>query len=153
MRFSVFKGGPMIEAAGHVIGADLDTLNALVDKHLLFRRRSDGSGTRLHAQTIQSTPLTCSPGEDLAATHERHSAYYLEARRAREPELHAAQRRSGCSGSTPRATTSRSGARLEPRRRSSACTAPRPGLLAESGDPSKADGGPEWTATGAAGRG
>jgi predicted ATPase/DNA-binding SARP family transcriptional activator len=46
-RFAVFAGSPDIEAAEAVTEADLDTLDRLVAKSLLVRRRSPGSPTRL----------------------------------------------------------------------------------------------------------
>ena len=46
-RFAVFAGGATLEAALQVTGADLDTLEGLVDKQLLLRRRAPGAEARL----------------------------------------------------------------------------------------------------------
>ena len=77
-RFAVFKGGATIEAAEQVLGADVDTLNALVNKHLLVRRQTD-VGTRLQMlETVREYADELLSGEELGSTHERHCQHYLE---------------------------------------------------------------------------
>jgi predicted ATPase/class 3 adenylate cyclase len=46
-RFAVFAGGATVEAAERVTGGDLDTLEGLVDKHLLQRRYDAQGKSRL----------------------------------------------------------------------------------------------------------
>jgi predicted ATPase/DNA-binding SARP family transcriptional activator len=54
-RFAVFAGGATVEAAERVTGAGLASLEALVAKNLLVRRRHAPASTRLHMlETIQS---------------------------------------------------------------------------------------------------
>ena len=89
VRFAVFQGGATIEAAEHVIDADLDTLNALVDKHLLVRRQSDILGVRLFMlETVREYAADLLQGEELATTRERHCQYYLDLAGRAEPELY-----------------------------------------------------------------
>ena len=77
-RFAVFKGGATIEAAEHIIGSDIDTLNALVDKHLLVRRRTDIGTRLLMLETVREYAGELLSGEELASTRGRHCHYYLE---------------------------------------------------------------------------
>ena len=68
-RFAVFAGGATIEATETITGADLDTLDGLVTKSLLVRRRHAHTPTRLAMlETIRAYAT-----ERFAAGHERKS--------------------------------------------------------------------------------
>jgi predicted ATPase/class 3 adenylate cyclase len=85
-RLSVFAGGCTLEAAETVCGADLDVLQALVDKSLI--RFAHGRFWML--ETIREFALErrdeTGDGEGL---RQRHAAYFLELAELAKPELQA----------------------------------------------------------------
>jgi predicted ATPase/DNA-binding SARP family transcriptional activator len=78
-RFAVFAGGATIEAAQAVTGADLDTLDHLVGKNLLVRRRHARTPTRLEMlETLRAYAAErCAAADDRDAVPERHYRYFL----------------------------------------------------------------------------
>ena len=79
-RFAVFAGGATIDAAQGITGAAIETIEALIAKSLLHRRRrSDGSTRLVMLETIRGYAL-----EQLAADPDRdgirrtHCEYYLD---------------------------------------------------------------------------
>ena len=78
-RFAVFAGGATLNAAETVTGADLDTLDHLVAKNLLVRRRQAHAPTRLGMlETIRAYAnevLGSDAGEQ--TVREDHYRYYL----------------------------------------------------------------------------
>ena len=82
-RFAVFAGGATIEAAQDITGADLSTLEGLVDKQLLFRRRgSIGAARLLMLETVREYAherLVSSEGDaDIGRRHCRHYLAFAE---------------------------------------------------------------------------
>jgi predicted ATPase/class 3 adenylate cyclase len=87
-RLAVFRGGCGLEAAEDICGADLDTLQSLVDKSLL--RHNDGRYWML--ETIRE--YAAERLEDSAEAEEmrdRHAEYYLALAEEAEPALLASQ--------------------------------------------------------------
>jgi predicted ATPase/DNA-binding SARP family transcriptional activator len=84
-RFAVFSGGATTEAAEAVTGANLDTLQGLVDKHLLLRRHD----SRLWMlETVREYAREQLDTEPYAGrTRERHCRHYLAVAEREEPEL------------------------------------------------------------------
>src|SRR3954447_24670125 len=89
-RFAVFAGGASVDAAETITGAGLDTLDRLVAKSLLVRRRDGQGRTRLGMlETVRAYA-----GERFAAlpdgeaVRERHFAHYLSV--ARHHGIHSA---------------------------------------------------------------
>jgi predicted ATPase/DNA-binding SARP family transcriptional activator len=78
-RFAVFAGGATLEAAQAVTGADLGTIDGLVSKNLLVRRRQAHAPTRLHMlETIRAYAVEClADGTDGEETRERHFRFFL----------------------------------------------------------------------------
>jgi predicted ATPase/DNA-binding SARP family transcriptional activator len=79
-RFAVFAGGATIEAAEMITGTELDTLDHLVAKSLLVRRRDAHAPTRLRMlETIRADAIErlASAAADEQAVRERHYRYYL----------------------------------------------------------------------------
>ena len=79
-RFAVFAGGATIEVAETVTHASLDTLDQLVAKSLLVRRRHAHAPTRLRMlETIRAyaTERLASAPADEQAVRERHYRYHL----------------------------------------------------------------------------
>ena len=78
-RFAVFGGGATIEAAEAVTGADLDTLDHLVAKSLLVRRREAHTPTRLQMlETIRAYAAErFAAADDRDAVRERHYRHFL----------------------------------------------------------------------------
>ena len=78
-RFAVFGGGATIEAAEAVTGADLDTLDHLVAKSLLVRRREAHMPTRLQMlETIRAYAAErFAAADDRDAVRERHYHHFL----------------------------------------------------------------------------
>jgi predicted ATPase/DNA-binding SARP family transcriptional activator len=78
-RFAVFAGGATIEAAQAITGADLDTLDHLVGKSLLVRRRQAHTPTRVQMlETIRTYAAErFAAADDREAIHERHYRYFL----------------------------------------------------------------------------
>jgi predicted ATPase len=88
-RFAVFAGGATIEAAQDITGADLSTLEGLVDKQLLFRRRgSIGDARLLMLETVREYAherLVSSEGD--ADIGRRHCRRYLAFAERAESQL------------------------------------------------------------------
>jgi predicted ATPase/DNA-binding SARP family transcriptional activator len=82
-RMAVFAGGATVDAAEAVAGADLDTLDRLVAKSLLVRRRGRHGPTRLGMlETVREYAgerFAALP--DREAVRERHFAHYLRVAR------------------------------------------------------------------------
>jgi hypothetical protein len=78
-RFAVFAGGATIEAVQTITGADLDTLDHLVAKSLLVRRRQAHAPTRLHMlETIRAYAAERFVATaDCDAVRERHYRHFL----------------------------------------------------------------------------
>ena len=78
-RFAVFAGGATIEAAQMITGADLDTLDHLVAKSLLVRRRQADTPTRLQMlETIRAYAAErFAEADDRDAVRERHYRHFL----------------------------------------------------------------------------
>ena len=77
-RFSVFAGGATIEAAQAITGADLDTLDHLVAKSLLVRRRQAHTTRLQMLETIRAYAAErFAAADDRAAVRERHYRYFL----------------------------------------------------------------------------
>ena len=78
-RFAVFAGGATIEAAQAITGADLDTLDHLVGKSLLVRRRQTHTPTRLQMlETIRACAAErFATAGDRDAVRERHYRHFL----------------------------------------------------------------------------
>jgi predicted ATPase len=78
-RFAVFAGGATLDAAETVTGAGLDTLDQLVAKNLLVRRRQSNAPTRLGMlETIRAYAIEAFvSGADEHTVREAHYRYYL----------------------------------------------------------------------------
>jgi predicted ATPase len=78
-RFAVFAGGATIDAAHTVTGADLDTLDQLVGKSLLVRRRQAHAPSRLHMlETVRVYGTErLAAADDCDAVRERHHRHFL----------------------------------------------------------------------------
>jgi predicted ATPase/class 3 adenylate cyclase len=78
-RFAVFAGGATLDAAETVTGAELDTLDHLVAKNLLVRRRQAHISTRLGMfETIRAYAAEGFDSDaDKQAVREDHYRYYL----------------------------------------------------------------------------
>ena len=80
VEFAVFAGGATVEAAAAVTGANLETIEALLAKSLIYRRRQPDGATRLlMLETIRQyalKQLAAAPGQQ-AAVHRRHCEHYL----------------------------------------------------------------------------
>ena len=78
-RFAVFAGGATVEAAETITAAGLDTLDGLVAKSLLVRRRHALAPTRLGMlETIRAyAGERFAAAADVEAVRERHYRYYL----------------------------------------------------------------------------
>ena len=89
-RCAVFAGGATIEAAQEVTGADLDTLEGLVDKQLLLRRRALGTEARvLMLETVHEYALErFDPDPAASEIRERHCRHYVALVQRAEPELY-----------------------------------------------------------------
>ena len=117
-RLAVFRGGCTLEAAEEVCGADLDTLQSLVDKSLLRHRRAlldAGDDPRVR-------PRAAGGGGEGDAVRRRHAEHYLGSARPPMPsgsipaDLGAAARR----GARQPSRRARFPARARPRRLPSA---------------------------------
>jgi hypothetical protein len=78
-RFAVFVGGASVDAAEAITGASLETLDLLVAKSLLVRRRQPDSPTRLAMlETVRAYALEqLAPTPDEDAMRERHYGHFL----------------------------------------------------------------------------
>jgi predicted ATPase len=92
--FAPFAGGATIEAAEAITGADLGTLDGLVAKSLLVRRRHADEATRLRMlQTVRAYAADrLALAADGEAVRERHYRYFLALaeRHGTEPALFGA---------------------------------------------------------------
>ena len=86
-RFAVFSGGATIEAAEEVTCADLETLSALVDKHLLGRSAGDGGPRLVMLETVGEYAWERLDAGDAAQVRERHCRYYRALAEQAEPEF------------------------------------------------------------------
>jgi predicted ATPase/class 3 adenylate cyclase len=83
-RLAVFAGGWMLEAAEEVCGADLDRLQALVEKSLV---RFEG-GRFSMLGTIREYGLTrLAEVQNAGALHRRHAEYFAEVTTRADPQL------------------------------------------------------------------
>jgi predicted ATPase/DNA-binding SARP family transcriptional activator len=87
--FAAFAGGATIEAAQTVTGANLDTLEGLVDKQLLLRRLDPSANARLvMLETVREYARErLDAGRDAAEVHRRHCHHYVALAERAEPEL------------------------------------------------------------------
>jgi predicted ATPase/class 3 adenylate cyclase len=89
VKFAVFAGGATLEAARAVTGADLGTMEALIAKSLIYRRRQPDGATRLlMLETIGQYALgqlVADPEQH--AVHRRHCEHYLELAEQAVPRL------------------------------------------------------------------
>jgi predicted ATPase/DNA-binding SARP family transcriptional activator len=89
ISFAVFAGGATLEAAQAVTGADLATVEALIAKSLIYRRREADGATRLRMlETIRQyalARLSADPKRD--AVHGRHCEHYLQLAEQAVPHL------------------------------------------------------------------
>ena len=95
-RFAVFAGGATLEAAQEVTGAALDTLEGLVHKQLLVRRRAPRTEARLlMLETVREYARehfdADAHGAEIRESHCRH--YFALVERS-EPELHTSRQAS-----------------------------------------------------------
>jgi predicted ATPase/DNA-binding SARP family transcriptional activator len=88
-RFAVFAGGATVEAAQEVTGANLDTLEGLIDKQLLLRRHGSTPDARLlMLETVREYARErLDAEEDAPQTHVRHCRHYVALAQRAEPEL------------------------------------------------------------------
>ena len=102
-RFAVFAGGATVETAEEVTGADVDALEALVEKNLLLR----DSGRLMMLETVRAYARSCSS----ARIAVQRCGFAIAGTSSRSPRLRSRTsapmpKRSGCGGSTRRPTTS-----------------------------------------------
>ena len=80
VKFAVFAGGATLEAALAVTGADIETVEALIAKSLIYRRRqADGVTRLLMLETIRQHALgQLAADPEQHAVHRRHCEHYLQ---------------------------------------------------------------------------
>jgi predicted ATPase/DNA-binding SARP family transcriptional activator len=80
VKFAVFAGGATLDAAHTVTGAELEALEAVIGKSLIYRRREpDGSTRLLMLETIRQYALSrLAADRDQHAVHRRHCEHYLQ---------------------------------------------------------------------------
>ena len=81
VHFAIFAGGATLDAAKAVIGADLATVEALIGKGLIDRRRQpdDGATRLVMLETIRQFALRrLATDTEHHGVHPRHCQYYLE---------------------------------------------------------------------------
>jgi class 3 adenylate cyclase/predicted ATPase len=80
VRFAVFAGGATLEATRAITGCDLATVEALIAKSLIYRRRqSDGATRLLMLETIGQYALAeLAADPEQHAVHRRHCDHYTE---------------------------------------------------------------------------
>jgi predicted ATPase/DNA-binding CsgD family transcriptional regulator len=89
MRFSVFRGGATRKATQYVTGADLKTLQALVNKSLIERSTEHNPAGRyaMHELLRQYAETKLDESGDADLTRNTHSEYYLNALAEREEDI------------------------------------------------------------------
>jgi predicted ATPase/DNA-binding SARP family transcriptional activator len=80
VKFAIFTGGATLEATRAVTGADVGTIESLITKSLLYRRRQPEGATRLlMLETIRQYALGQLVSDpEQHAVHQRHCEHYLE---------------------------------------------------------------------------
>ena len=80
VKFAVFAGGARLEAVQAVTGAELETVEGLIGKSLIYRRRQpDGSTRLLMLETIRQYALRrLAEDPEQHAVHRRHCEHYLQ---------------------------------------------------------------------------
>jgi len=94
-RFAVFAGGATVEAAETITGAGLDTLERLVAKSLLVRRRDEHGSRLAMLETVREYAAERFAGlGDGEAVRERHLGFFLALARCHgtEPALDGPER-------------------------------------------------------------
>jgi predicted ATPase/DNA-binding SARP family transcriptional activator len=87
-RFGVFAGGATLDAIEAVTGADLDTLQGLVEKQLLQRHRNGAHARFVMLETVREFALErLGSGRREAESRRRHCLHYLDLAERSEPEL------------------------------------------------------------------
>ena len=89
-QLSVFRGGFTFPAAQQIAGAKLGILARLADKSLVRIDRDGRYGVHELLRQFAEEKLGAEPGAE-ERTRERHSAFYLEWLRRKEPELKGPQ--------------------------------------------------------------
>jgi predicted ATPase/DNA-binding SARP family transcriptional activator/class 3 adenylate cyclase len=89
IRFAVFAGGSTLEAALAVTGADLEIVEALIAKSLIYRRQQPDGATRLlMLDTIRQYALgQLAADPDQHDVHRRHCEHYLQLAEQAAPRL------------------------------------------------------------------
>ena len=89
VKFAVFAGGATLEAARAVTGADLGTVEALIAKSLIYRRRQPDGATRLlMLETIRQYALgQLAADPEQHNVHRRHCEHYLQLAEQATPRL------------------------------------------------------------------
>ena len=88
-RFSVFAGGATIDAVEDVIGAEVETIEALVNKNLVVRRRAAAGSSRLAMlETVREYALgRLAEDRGHESIRRRHVTHYLRSLSAAHPKL------------------------------------------------------------------
>jgi predicted ATPase/DNA-binding SARP family transcriptional activator len=86
-RLSVFAGGATVEAAQDVTGADLATLEGLVDKQLLLRQPVAPARLVMLETVREYARERLSADDEAMQVHLRHCLHYLALAERAEPEL------------------------------------------------------------------
>jgi tetratricopeptide (TPR) repeat protein len=89
-QLSVFRGGFTFQAAQHIAGATLGMLARLVDKSLVRTERDGRYDMHELLRQFAQQKLGADSGAE-ERTRERHSAFYLEWLRRKDPELKGRQ--------------------------------------------------------------
>ncbi len=93
VRFAVFAGGTTLAGARAVTGADAGTLEGLVSRSLLERRRQPDGTTRLEMlETIRQRARELLEADQVSPeVHHRHLAYHLEMIETVAPQMETAE--------------------------------------------------------------
>lgn len=89
VKFAVFTGGATLEAGLAVTGADIETVEALIAKSLIYRRRqADGVTRLLMLETIRQYALgQLAADPEQHSVHRRHCEHYLQLAEQAVPRL------------------------------------------------------------------
>ena len=89
VKFAVFAGGATLEAAATVTGADIETVEALIAKSLIYRRRqADGATRLLMLETIRQYALArLAADPEQHSVHRRHCEHHLQLAEQTVPRL------------------------------------------------------------------